>query len=251
VSDSTAPLPPLKPEADGPVTPPFAPKENPDKPEENMPDIVRAALSEAVRKNMLGLHSSAVVLAHVVNIIRWRLWAGPRGGSPGLKQTDMDVLRRWARDSIWPAAWPVRQHGYAALVGNYTRMDDDEVARLKTKRAREIGLWFWQTKEDEERAIREHMRPLRTAAEPRERALELARPILDRPEIKGRDDFEVALVEIFCAQTGQSRESGCRFVAAMMPHITGESVHAAAIRQSVNRAIRQSVNRRSRKSRKQ
>jgi hypothetical protein len=252
VSDSTAPTPEtllpeacgpepakLMPEACGPVTPPFVPNEN-------MPNLVLAALRKTVSKDTVGLHSPAVErLALVLNIIRWKIWFGPRGDTPGLKQIEMDALWRWALGGMWPTAWPVREepHRHAVLILNYDRIDeaDVEVIRQKTKRALTTGLWFWQTREDEELA--KHYQRAGAAAELRKQALEIARPILDMCEIGGWPDFAPALTRIFCAELpGQPKEAAYRFMEAMMPEITGEVVHADTIDRSVNRAHEKTEN---------
>jgi hypothetical protein len=125
------PVPPARvmPEAAGPVVPPFDPKVT--------PEIVLDALRKAVSGDtVLGLHSRVVeLLTHILNFIRWKLWAGPRCDSPGREQIEKVAWERWAihgSGTINSRFWPAAEQGYAVPTG-HMRWDNMDVAAYRRR----------------------------------------------------------------------------------------------------------------------
>jgi hypothetical protein len=255
MSDPVVP-PRVMPEAAGPVVPPFNPKVT--------PEIVLDALHKAVSGDTrLSLHSPPVKhLTHILNFIRWKVWAGPRRDSPGREQIEKVTWERWAihgsgvinyHQELWPAA----EQGYAVPTG-HMRWDNMDVAVLQAPQNELEGLRKLQTtkpitlKEENaarerekriselEREIPRHERVI-TAASVRKRALEIGWPILSMCKISGWHDFAAELQAIFCDELpGQGPEAADRFMVAVLPAVTDETVRVGTIKGHVNRVARQS-----------
>jgi hypothetical protein len=235
------------PEGAGPVVPLFVPKVT--------PEVVLDGLREAVSEDtVLSLHNPVVErLTHILNLIRWKLWAGPRCDSQGREQIEKAVWEDWTRHNIWPVA----QQGYADPGGHTRWINMDLAAQRATQRERE-ELRQSQTDEgpllEDERAAREreekvsaleheaarHERAV-AAADVRRRTLELAAPILSMRKISGWHDFAAKLLVIFCAELpSQSKDAAYRFIARVMPAVTGEAVRPGTLKKFVNRSARES-----------
>jgi hypothetical protein len=251
MSDPAAPRPVgLQPETDGFVFP-FLPIIT--------PEIALAAVRKAASKDtVLSLHSPVVKhLAHVLNIIRWKLSAGPRCDSPSREQINEDeaAWQHWVRHGIWPEA----RQGYAVRT-RHVRPDNIDVAALQATERELEELRKCQTGEElsleQERATHKrkekiaklekeiipgHRRGV-TDAEIRKRALEIGQPILNLRLIGEWHDFAMELRAIFCAELNQEPKRAPRFVAAVWPDVTvvtsnvpGKTVAVGTVRRFVNR----------------
>jgi hypothetical protein len=275
------------PEAAGPVVPPFNPKVT--------TKLVFDALQKAVRTQDMRLRVQtaageylARVLKYVLNIIRWKMHAGPQGSEPPpdtvqiatrnrdptvrpgaieWRQVEQAAWDDWVQDAgvpdedhpepggIWPETW----QGYAHPGSRLRRLNMDclvlreaegrrKELRAEQERQRsnmrleaEIAA---REREEEIKAVEAKIEELRRPvdeAKIRRNALVLARPILDKREVKGWSDFAGELQAIFCAELpGQGPEAADRFMVAILPAVTGETVRVGTIKGSVNRTARES-----------
>ena len=231
-----------------------------------------------LRVQTLGVEHLAHVLKHVLNIIRWKKRAGLQGDEPPPDAIQNVIRNRdsaigaieWSRvekaawddwvqggDVIWPGTW----RGYAHPDSRFLRWPKMEFAalqeeerklkELRAERRRQIGKIM--RLEDEtaaherekeikalEAKVEEYRRPV-DEAKIRRHALDLARPILDKREVKGCEDFAKELRRIFCSELpGQGTEAASRFMEAVMPVVTEEAMRWETIKQFVNRSARKS-----------
>jgi hypothetical protein len=138
--DPAAPRPvELQPETDGFIFP-FLPIITPKL-------ALEAARKAASKDKKLSLHTPEIErLAHILNFVRWKLWAGPRCDSPSQEQIDEDKAAwetihdmartgrsNWARDGIWPDVatalikGQIVRQGYAVRT-RHERLDNIDVA---------------------------------------------------------------------------------------------------------------------------
>jgi hypothetical protein len=108
-------------------------------------------------------------------------------------------------------------------------LEEENAARKREQRIAEL-----------EPQIARHER-VGKAASVRKRALGIGWPILSMRKISGWHDFAAKLQVIFCDELpGQGPEAFDRFMVAILPAVTDETVRVGTIKQFVNRIARES-----------
>jgi hypothetical protein len=183
--------------------------------------VALAELREvAAKKEHLGLHSPRILhLAYVSILTNWKLKAGPR------YECSHEELMREREEALAWDEWILS--GVLPLVAFRQRTDLRTVSlgwaqRRDQARWNMLGLATAQLKQNEVEFL-EHTEAARDA---RKRALELARPILNMPEIRDEKDFAPELQRIFLNELPPMHKKtvGYSFIAAVASAIMGEQV---------------------------
>jgi hypothetical protein len=182
------------------------------------------------------------------------------------RQVEQAAWDEWAQDGgvpdedhpepgdIWPETW----QGYAHPGSRLRRPNMDRlVLREAEGRRKELhdehkrqssnmrleDETAAREREEEIKALEAKIEELRrpvNEAEIRRHALVLARPFLDKLEVKGWHDIAEELQEILCEELpGQGAEAAYRFMKAIMPVVTEEAVLPDTIKRFVNRGPRE------------
>jgi hypothetical protein len=239
------------------------------------PAAVLAELQKVVSEDTrLGVFTPAVVhLTHVLNIIHWKLRAGPRCDGQALvilqdesrkrsrhvgvpknaiEQEQAEAWRDWAQSGVWPAVsqgWAVHDPGPMRWPKMDAAVLQEAQGKLEERcnRRRQIGDPLRLEAEKTVQQLKKEIADLKhetarrkrvvTSISEREHALRLARRILDMREVRGWRDFAEPLQVIFCAELSghQSKNMAYSFIAAVTPAITGKDVRPGALKRFVNR----------------